>query len=201
MVRVGISVEGLTEERFMKQVLAPKFSANGIFITPVDIGGNVTIPRVQKELERLAYSFDRVTTLYDFYGFKGKNPGETKESLELRVSACLNPKISHKVFPYIQMYEFEGILFSLPQAIANHVSANDSSDVALWANNILRNFSDRPETINDSCITAPSKRLETFTDYKKTIDGPNIAKEIGLQEIRIKCSGFNNWIAMIETWN
>ncbi|MGV8948978.1 MAG: DUF4276 family protein [Candidatus Paracaedibacter sp.] len=57
-----------------------------------------------------------------------------------------------------------------------------------------------PEAINDSRETAPSKRLEKHTTYRKTTYGPNIAKEIGLSEIRQKCAGFDTWISMIESW-
>lgn len=38
MVRVGISVEGATEERFIKITLVPHFMQKNIFITPVSMG-------------------------------------------------------------------------------------------------------------------------------------------------------------------
>ncbi len=69
MVRVCISVEGLTEERFVTQLLVPHYAEKGIFVYPTSIGGKVSIPRIKGELERLAHNHDYVTTLYDFYGF------------------------------------------------------------------------------------------------------------------------------------
>jgi len=200
MVRVAISVEGLTEERFIKGLLFDHFVPLNIFLTPIDVHGNVSIDRVQRELENLAFSFDKVTTLYDFYGFKDRQPSETKASLEARIKARLNPRIASIVFPYVQMHEFEGLLFSSPAAIARHVQALNEQNISTWAQSILNSFNDDPEKINDSSVTAPSKRLEQNTSYKKTIDGPNIANEIGLQNIREQCAGFNNWITMMEGW-
>jgi len=69
--------------------------------------------------------------------------------------------------------------------------------IELWAKNILDQFNGNPELINDSPETAPSKRL-AVTPYRKTTHGPNIVKEIGLENIRNKCQGFDNWIGLLE---
>jgi hypothetical protein len=50
MVRVGISVEGTTEERFIKILLVPYLSTKGIYVTPVSLNGNVSVARVKHEL-------------------------------------------------------------------------------------------------------------------------------------------------------
>ncbi len=157
MVRIGISVEGPTEERFVQLLLVPYFSSKNIYITPVSMGGDIKIARVKNEIEKLAYSFDYVTTLYDFYGFKGLEATDNKQSVEQKILNSLKEEIKDKCIPYIQMYEFEGLLFS-----------------------------------------APSKRFESDTPYKKTMDGPDIAVEAGLPAIRCLCTGFNAWIEQIE---
>ncbi len=75
MVRLAISVEGSTEERFMKLVIVPYLEKHKIFATPLLIsknGGDVSLSRIKKDLNNLARSFDKVTTFYDFYGFHGK---------------------------------------------------------------------------------------------------------------------------------
>ena len=69
MVRLGISVEGRTEVRFVQIVLAPYLLKTEIVVTPIDIRGNVSVDRVAKELIRLASNFDFISTFYDFYGF------------------------------------------------------------------------------------------------------------------------------------
>ena len=196
MVRIGISVEGVTEERFIKALLAPYLSARGIYATPISLNGNVSVDRVKHELKNLVHSFDYTTTFYDFYGFKHKDPLDTKETLENKIHTAVNNDLRHKLIPYIQMYEFEGLLFSSPSAIASNLQDNKLHE---WAEKILEEFNNNPETVNNSKETAPSKRLEQRTIYRKTTHGPNIAAEIGLEKIREMCSGFNSWLSQIES--
>lgn len=85
MIRLAISVEGLTEERFANKLLAPYLETLQIYTVPLLLGrnsGDVSLPRVKRDLNRLASSFDKVTTLYDFYGFRDKSVGETKQTLD-----------------------------------------------------------------------------------------------------------------------
>ena len=195
MVRVGISVEGVTEERFVKMVLSPYLLDRQVDVTPISMGGDVKLDRVNAELKKIAYNFDFVSTFYDFYGFKGKAANETKDTLEQRIREHAHDSIQEKLIPYVQMYEFEGLLFSSPEVIANNLR-----DQALiqWAESILEDFNASPEKINDSTTTAPSKRLEKNTIYRKTTHGPNIAKEIGIDAIRQKCGGFDAWLHSME---
>ncbi len=203
VVRLAISVEGLTEEGFIKMVMVPHLEKGNIYAAPVILGsnsngskgGNVSLPRIKKELDSLARSVDKVTTMYDFYGFKGKGESDGKESLEQRIVNEVAEPLRSKIIPYIQMYEFEGLLFSSPEAIENNIR---QTGLAKWAKDVLQKFNDNPEKINDSPDTAPSKRLDGNTDYKKTINGPNICKEIGLDVLRQKCTGFNSWLSRLE---
>ncbi len=195
MVRVGISVEGVTEERFIKRVLIPYFSDKSVYITPVSLHGNVSVDRVKYELEKLVYSFDFVTTFYDFYGFKGKHEGESKQSLEARITGGLRAELSDKVLPYIQMYEFEGLLFSSPGAIA---SVLQNQKLEIWAKSILEQFDNSPERVNDRPETAPSKRLMKSSSYRKTVHGPDIACLIGIEGLRARCAGFAQWLGWME---
>jgi len=194
MVRVGISVEGVTEERFIKLSLAPHLAQQAIFVTPVSMGGNVSIDRVKYEINKLIYNFDVVTTFYDFYGFKRKPKSETKDSLEAQILESAPKAVQGKIIPYIQMYEFEGLLFSSPSTIATVLQQDE---IKPWAEAILHQFNGNPELINNSSQTAPSKRLAT-TPYRKTTHGPNIAKEIGLDVLRQKCKGFDSWLSLLE---
>lgn len=195
MVRIGISVEGPTEERFVKTVMAPYLSGKGIYITPVSIGGGVNIDRARTELKKIAASFDVVTTLYDFYGFQKKSSNDTKETLEGKIEEAVHEGIRSKLIPYVQMYEFEGLLFSCPEAMERGL---DEVGAKEWCQNVLNDFDGNPELINNSFMTAPSKRLEKDTGYRKITHGPNIAKEIGIEKIRKKCAGFNEWMNKLE---
>lgn len=195
MVRIGISVEGITEERFIKMVLAPYLANKKIYVTAISMGGNVKLDRVQSELKKIAYNYDYVSTFYDFYGFKGKSNGESKDTLEQKIKAHVQDGIREKLIPYIQMHEFEGLLFSSPASIASNLK---DEKIVQWAKSILAEFDDNPEAINNSPETAPSKRLEQNTIYRKTTHGPNIAKEIGIDTLRVRCAGFNVWLTRME---
>ena len=196
MVRVGIVVEGQTEVNFVIQVLQPYLCSKNIFISdPVNLHGNVSIDTVRRDIKDMAYSYDYVTTLVDFYEFKGLVAGDTKESLENRIKESLDDSIKSKVIPYVQMYEFEGLLFSSPEVISEVLLGQT---LLKWSSKILKDFKDNPEAINNSYETAPSKRLERHTNYKKTIHGPKIAKEIGMDSLRDKCANFNEWVSVLE---
>ncbi|MBL0711945.1 MAG: DUF4276 family protein [Colwellia sp.] len=195
MVRVGISVEGTTEEKFIKQVLAPYFIDKNIYLTPISLGGDVNIDKVSAELKKMANSFDHVTTFYDFYGFKGVSEDETKTSLENKILNRVHDSIRTKLTPFIQKYEFEGLLFSCPESMGLVLK---SDRITQWAQDILAQFNGNPESINNSPQTAPSKRLIASTHYRKTTHGPKIAKEMGIDKIRVKCAGFNTWLTQLE---
>ena len=199
MVRLAVSVEGQTEERFIKQVIVPHLQGWEIYAYPVLLGysgGDVSIPRIRKDLTNLLRSFDRVTTFYDFYGFRGKEEGESRESLEEKIFDCVNRYSYGRLIPYVQMYEFEGLLFSSPEAIEKNIPPHRG--LSDWAREVVNGFGGRPELINDSERSAPSKRLESKTEYRKTIHGPLVAKEIGLNLLREKCPNFGEWLSELE---
>lgn len=199
MVRLAVSVEGQTEERFIKEVIAPHLQDREIDTHPFLLGrsgGNVSIPRVKKDLMNLLRSFDRVTTFYDFYGFRGKEQTESKESLEGKILNCVKHSLRKRLIPYVQMYEFEGLLFSSPEAIENNIPPHRG--LSDWARQVVGEFGGNPETINDSEQFAPSKRLSGKARYIKTIHGPDIAGEIGLDVLREKCRGFGKWLSELE---
>ncbi len=198
MVRLAISVEGQTEEKFIQKVIVPHLRGKGIYAVPLLLGrkgGDVSLPRIKKELNNLANSFDKVTTLYDFYGFRDKDNAENKVSLEKKIVATVATPLRGRIIPYIQMYEFEGLLFSSPEAIENNIQ---QTGLATWAHDVLQQCGNNPENINDSQQTAPSKRLLGKTTYIKTVHGPNIAMEIGLDVLRERCSGFGRWLNTLE---
>ena len=199
MVRLAVSVEGQTEERFIKEVITPHLQGWEIYAYPVLLGrsgGDVSIPRVRKDLMNLLGSFDKVTTFYDFYGFRGKEEGESKESLERKILDCVENYSHGRLIPYVQMYEFEGLLFSSPEALENNILPH--SGLSDWARQVVGEFGKNPETINDSEHSAPSKRLSDRARYIKTIHGPDIASEIGLDVLREKCRGFGKWLSELE---
>ena len=63
----------------------------------------------------------------------------------------------------------------------------------------IRSRFQTPEDINDNQDTAPSKRIvSVIPRYRKRLEGPEVAKVIGLPVIRGECPRFSNWLAKLE---
>ncbi len=210
-VRMAISVEGPTEYEFCREVLGPHlrtfnvFAEAKIIVTKTNIagsnakGGGVSVDRVVSELKPLLHSFDYVTTLYDFYGFKGRLVGETPDELGRRISQRLGEP--RNFLPYVQKYEFESLLFSSPE-IVGRAFASAPLARALQA---AVDACGGAEQVNDSVDTTPSRRLMTAFSthlirqvYDKKFHGPYLLLEMGLPTVRQACPRFNGWMVQLE---
>ena len=176
MTRLAVSVEGQTEEAFVNRILAPHLLNFGVYSTPILIGrrgGNVTVERLATDMARLLFNFDRVTSLVDFYGFRDKGDA-TPDELEQRILEAIGGKISRTwnqswVIPYVQLHEFEGLLFSDVTAFG----AVNVTNEAVERLHAIRDQFSNPEEINDHRDTAPSKRIAgVMPRYSKVVDGP-----------------------------
>jgi hypothetical protein len=206
MTRVLVFVEGQTEETFVRVLLAPYFSRLGIYLTPIlaqtspgHKGGIVSYGKVKHQLTRLCRQDQGayVTTMMDYYGLPNDFPGldgrvpDAHEQV-VRLEQALQRDIDAPNFiPNLMLHEFEALLFSAPEKFAEWL--DDQALLAPMAT--IRAAFATPEHINNSPQTAPSKRILTLVPhYKKTVDGPLIAEDIGLDAIRAQCPHFNNWI-------
>jgi len=217
MKRVHVLCEGLTEQLFVQSVLQDYFAQKNILLIPSQIGtpghkgGNIKIERVLRDLKiRLLGDQDAYcTTLIDYYGLSKKFPGKQESSTQKELldkadwmTKCFKDYIEDKLgieaqkrfIPFVQMHEFESLLFSLPQAFAE--SCDRKSVAHLIA---IRNQFASPEHINDNPATAPSKRIKQHCPrFQKTKDGPRIANNIGLESIRRECKHFDRWLKRLE---
>lgn len=201
---VYVLVEGETEEKFVKEILNPHFQAKNIFLHPVNLGGVSVYEDIKNQLQSLlqnsAYSL--VTTMIDLYACPSDMPKKSEinqvmnyiqkvEFLEIAFKEDIN---NEKFLPYLQLHEFEALLFS-DVSYFSLLSKNIS-----YFENIVR--TKEPEEINDSPNTAPSKRIIQQIpkyEFSKPTSGIILAKKIGLEKMREKCSHFNKWIEAIET--
>ena len=209
MIRLAVSVEGRTEEEFVKTVLADHLRGHGVEPIPILIGrargrfggGNVSVERLVPEMKHLYGSFDAVTSLVDFYGFRGRGDRETVDELEERLGEALHQGVarewdSRRVIPYIQQYEFESLLFSDVDAFA----VFDVSNEVVRRLRLIRSQFPSPEDINDDWATVPSRRIAgAMPGYRKVVYGPLVAGETGLDAIRRECRRFNDWMERLET--
>lgn len=214
MIRVHIICEGQTEEMFVNEVLAESFAVQGVYLIPSLIGkpghkgGNFRFERLLTDVRVRLLGDARAycTTFFDFYGLPANFPGKNEamqytlnadkahcitQAMTARLRAVLGAEAMRRFIPYVQMYEFEGLLFSdtsgLAQGINQPALADDFEAIRLA-------FAS-PEMINDSPETAPSKRLlAMFEAYDKPLHGSLAALEIGLGSIRRECPLFNAWL-------
>ncbi len=218
MIRLYIICEGQTEATFVQELLTPHFRPIGLYLTPTLIGksgqkgGNVSFTRLLTSLKPLLLGGHKpyCTTFIDFYGLREQFPGKRSAVRQSTLShkanmiyAELNRELESEIapyslkrfIPYVQMYEFEGLLFSHPRGFANGIY---KPQVERSLHEIRSGF-DTPEHINDNSNTAPSKRIiDLVPDYDKETMGTLAALEIGLPKIRQECPLFDTWLCRLE---
>lgn len=210
MRAIYILAEGPTEEIFINKIVVKYFYDKSIFDVRAILmqtskghkGGAVSYHRFKRNVEDLLKNESDiiVTSLIDYFRLYTDFPDYEKAivinnkiqrvtALENALSVAIN---NRRFIPYIQLHEFEGLLFSSPIGFENF------PDVSVRNLEMLRQAvkeHDNPELLNDGVETAPSKRLEKLLpSYKKTIHGTQIAEEISLQVIMQKCDRFRKWI-------
>lgn len=216
MKRVIIVCEGQTEQAFCNDVLQSHFNQCGIYLQSPTIkktaGGIVSWAALKYQVEKhLLEDKDAiVTTLIDYYGIyahheypkweeaKRKiNRAERMDILENEMLMDISEDLQTRFIPYIQLHEFEGLLFSDLWVFDNNFEDDEFLDYDYLIQTIRDN--PNPELINDGNETAPSKRLSRIIrGYDKVIYGALFAYDIGLAKIRSKCPRFNDWITKIE---
>jgi hypothetical protein len=200
---VHILVEGSTEEKFVKEILAPHFSQRGVYLTPINLCGVSKYSIVRREVKNLLKNngVDLVTTMLDYYGLHNDFPG--KNSLNMQWDYL--QKVGHlekafgedigdeKFLPYLQMHEFEALLFCDAEPFSRFTK--EYMKIQKIADDL-----GSPEQINDSPSTAPSKRIqELVPTYQKTLHGAILAQDIGLVKMREQCKHFDYWINKLES--
>ena len=218
MSKVLILVEGPTEEQFVKLVLRPYFESREIHLIPTILntkimlngpnfkGGISSYEQVRRDLLPLLgdSSAATVTTMIDFYGLpdefpgKGSLPAGTCYDCVRHIEQEFAGDISHNRFmPYIQLHEFEALLFSSPMQIADIF---ENSTAILGDLNGVTNQFANPEEIDDDPDGHPFARLEKIIPgFQKLLDGTLIAEEIGLDQMRAECEHFAEWIVKLES--
>lgn len=208
-MKLAVVVEGQTEERFVKDVLRSHLKGHGVDAVPILIGssrrkkagGDVNVDDLVMDLCDALDQYEAATSLVDFYRFRDK--GElTADDLEGLVSQGIMEGRGDKppVRPYVQVHEFEGLLFSDPEAfrVALRCPPNRAESIIERLRGILDEF-DTPEHINDNPDSAPSKRLEReLRGYRKIVDGIAVARQIGIGKIGEECPRFRAWLNWME---
>lgn len=196
MTRLGISVEGATEREFVNRLLRPHLQGFGwVQVVGVDMRGNISLDKISDELPRLLGSFNHVSTLYDYYGFKRRD-GLSAPALEAAMAQRFDSARQARLTPYVQVHEFEALLFAAPAQTHDWLGGPAARLQALRA---AVAAAGSPEAVNDSPQTSPSHRLKAlFPQFDKKLHGPEIISRAGLAAIRAQCPRFNAWICRLE---
>lgn len=214
MKRLIIICEGPTEQEFCTEVLGAELAKCNVYVEAPLIkhshGGIVPWATIKRQiLKHLQEGEVYVSMLVDYYGIKEQFgfPG-WEESMGIvdkterfhflldKMKEDIPENLRYRFIPYIQMHEFEGLLFSDVHAFFNSFEKDEIKMEDLQA---AAEAFETPEMINNSPETAPSKRLiDAIPDYDKIVFGNCVAMDIGLKKIREKCPLFDEWIEKLE---
>lgn len=226
MVRLYLFAEGQTEQTFADILIKPHLAHHDVFMNRPRLiaharkkgqvhrgGGRNYAPMkddILRSLKEDSNSDAFFTTMIDLYAIHPDFPGlaeseklrqdplQRVEFLEQRFAEDIGDR---RFIPYIQLHEYEAYLFSDPTCFEYLYAGRTKEIEALQA---IASQYETPESINDRPQTAPSKRIIAhFPDYgkAKSVFGPQLAEQIGLQVIRSKCSHFDKWLARLESLN
>ena len=147
------------------------------------------------DLYGLGHDFPGMPLTDNMSGLEKATHIEEEISLDIfAIIPDLRPDI--RLIPYLQVHEYEGLLFSDTDAFAKALGRKTICPQL----KSIRDSVASPEDINDNPNTAPSKRvLDVYPSYKKVIEGTVAAQVIGLETMRSECLHFNSWISRLES--
>ena len=167
-------------------------------------GGIVSYRKVRRDILRLLgdTSAVLVTTMMDYYGlpddFPGKKrvqPGTPQQRVNYLEEAFAADIGNRRFLPFLVLHEFEALILTQPQEIGKVLPQYQKR-----IPNLIRDIQGQaPEEIDEGPDTHPAARiLRYFPKYSKALDGPKIAKYIGLGIMRSKCPHFDGWLLRLE---
>lgn len=224
---IHVLCEGQTEQGFVEEVLRPYLQAHGvrgvksILITTNKKknarGGMLAYSQAVTDLGILSrmnadgeYVQHILTTMFDLYALPDDFPGyeaakavgepyHRVAALEKAFAEAINGR---RFIPYIQLHEFEALLFCGIKHLARLYPGCEkrceqlTKDLERTAN---------PELIDNGPHTAPSKRIikaiegdkRHYYNYNKPATGKEVTRSIGIEELRARCKHFNEWIGKL----
>ncbi|WP_278622347.1 DUF4276 family protein, partial [Prevotella denticola] len=98
--------------------------------------------------------------------------------------------------PYIQLHEFEALVFASINGIDSLFERNEMDYKGLI--DVIQQHPN-PEDINNHPDTAPSVRLKKLIPgYNKVLHGIDIINTVGISELLEKCPRFKTWVESME---
>jgi hypothetical protein len=197
--------------------LSPYLRSRDTFLEPIILktkrekcgttfkGGVRSFNQVRRDLLPLLgdTSAAAITTLIDYYGlpqdFAGMDsrPASDPYTRVRHVESALAQNIDHPRFiPHLTLHEVEAWVFVDPKKCSWVFSSGDTPRKL----DEIREACGGAEKINEGPETAPSKRIRALApDFQKTLDGPMVIAEVGMDAIRMACLHVETWLHRIES--
>lgn len=222
MNELVVIVEGETEQTFVRDQLAAHLALHGTSVWPVVSGRRRNQRGVQRwgvarqDMIRTLREGRYCSTMFDYYALPADWPGRLEsENLPWRERAShvekhLKQDISEamggrfhpaRFIPYIQLHEFEALVFADVAELAAQTVALTSETLESLTDRFqgILDENGHPEAINDGYETCPSRRIAAIAPrYSKPLHGPRVTARIGLQVLRERCEHFGAWLQSLE---
>ncbi|NEW61188.1 DUF4276 family protein, partial [Sulfurovum sp. bin170] len=189
MINVYIIVEGQSEEKFVKEILSPYFAHKKIFLHPERVitgrdklgkackGGGDSYKLYKNHLQKRIKQFHKqknyyFTTMIDLYALPKDFPklkdakryyNKKYEYISFLEKAFSDDIGFSNFLPYIQLHEYETLLFCDINCIVDEFFDLEDDKLYEKITTDIKSY-DNIELINDSKETAPSKRLNKYTN-------------------------------------
>ena len=222
-LRLHFVVEGQTEERFVNTVLRNHFADQSMIAVAHCVttrrdrrvhhlkhrGGLTTYKHARDDIRRWvredSSASARFTTMFDLYGLptdfprysdaaEVSDPYARVEILETALSEAIGDR---RFIPYIQLHEFEALLFSDLQKLDTQFP-DRPSEIQRLVETATELGS--PELVDDGLTTVPSKRIAAaIPEYarRKASAGPIVVAKIGLAVLQSQCPHFRRWLKQL----
>jgi len=217
---IFVSVEGQTEDHFVRYFVEPYLKTKGQCNLKTILfgkgrgrnGGIWSFPEMVTELKEILRNQikggEYLTKMYDL-AYLGntmlewgkycelKDPYQKVQFAQSTLLAQFNP--GKYFIPYFQLHEFEALIFAQPDILLQQFIGKNQGVQIL--NNQLREKEDNPELINSK--DKPAQRilnalnLMNERQFKGKIIA-DLAGQIGIEKLRIKCINFNIWLNGLE---
>ena len=217
MIRLHVTAEGQTEMAFVKHALSEylmvnrNISANArAVLTSKDNklhiehrGGLVTYEKARRDIitwmKEDNHPECRFSTMFDYYRLPPDFPGymqamrfdDPYERINCIEEAFREDISDLRFIPYIQLHEFEALIFADPdkldwEYLEHGRQIGKLKEMAMNIN---------PELINNDPETAPSKRiLNLIPEYDKVTAGVSVVMHIGMNTLLDRCKHFADWV-------
>ncbi|HKQ50055.1 MAG TPA: DUF4276 family protein [Phycisphaerae bacterium] len=222
-VEIVAIVEGQTEQTFVRDQLAEHLGSFGFAIWAILSGKTQRQGGVKKwdsarnDIIRPLRAGRFCTTMFDYYAMPSDWPGRREasklawakraayveammaEDIGETIGVSFNPS---QFIPYVQLHEFEALLFSDTGVLAAAATAISPITETYYRKQFdaIITAAGHPEAIDDGFETCPSRRIKGIVaGFRKGLHSPIVARRIGLDRLVSDCSHFGSWIKKLES--